>query len=462
MPISFARHQFPPAIVRHAVWFYVRVSLSYRDVKVLLAERGLDVSYETVRRSVLKFGPLFAQELRRRRSRPTARWHLDEMALMIAGTQFWLWRAVDDEGDVLDLLVQRRRDKAAAVKLMRNLLKKQGFALDVLVTDKLRSYGAAKAELSLSARHEQACARTIGPRIPINQHDGGSARCSASNRRDQPNAFTGGASGIGYELTKQLTALGNTILITGRDQAKMDGAKAAYPKIHTFRSDVSDPKEIATLYGEVTKQFPELNFLINNAGVMREINVHDKAGSLEDITREIEINLSGPICMVKQFLPHLKTKSEAAIMNVSSGLAFVPLPISPVHSATKAGLHSFTESLRVQLKNTKVKVFELAPPATQTELLADFNFEDMKGVSIMKVEDMVRVAIKGMQTDRFEIRPGQANQLKMMSRLAPGFVLKQMSRSVAIGASGTRIAASQMQAGALDRIAYLRHIKLVD
>jgi uncharacterized oxidoreductase len=129
-------------------------------------------------------------------------------------------------------------------------------------------------------------------------------------------------------------------------------------------------------------------------------------------------------------LPHLKTKSEAAIMNVSSSLAFVPLPISPVYCATKAGLHSFTESLRVQLKSTKVKVFDLAPPATQTELLGDFNFEDMKGVSIMKVDDMVKAAVKGMQTDRFEIRPGQANQLKIMSRVAPGFILKQMSRSV--------------------------------
>src|ERR1700688_1371182 len=242
--------------------------------------------------------------------------------------------------------------------------------------------------------------------------------------------ITGGGSGIGYELTKQLTALGNTILITGRDQSKMDRAKAAFPKIHTFRSDVSDPKAIATLYEQVTKQFPELDILINNAGIMREINIHDKAGSLEDITREIEINLSGPIRMVKQFLPHLKTKSQAAIVNVSSGLAFVPLPISPVYCATKAGLHSFTESLRVQLKNTKVKVFELAPPATQTKLLGAFNSEDMKGVSIMKVEDMVKVAVKGMQTERFEIRPGQANQLKMMSRVAPGFILKQMSRSV--------------------------------
>src|SRR3984957_3576194 len=153
MTISFARHQFPPAIIRHAVWLYLRFTLSYRDAEELLAERGLDVSYEKVRRWVLKFGPVFAQELRRRRPRPTSRWHLDEMAVIIGGRQFWLWRAVDDEGEVLDLLVQRRRNKAAAMKSIRKLLKKQGSARKVLVTDKLRSYGAAKSEIGLSARH---------------------------------------------------------------------------------------------------------------------------------------------------------------------------------------------------------------------------------------------------------------------------------------------------------------------
>src|ERR1700678_1424061 len=241
--------------------------------------------------------------------------------------------------------------------------------------------------------------------------------------------ITGGASGIGYELTKQLTALGNTILITGRDQAKMNRAKAALPGIHTFRSDVSDPRAIATLYEEVTKQFPDLNILINNAGIMRRINIHDKAGSVENITREIEINLSGPIRMVKQFLPHLKTKSEAAIVNVSSGLAFVPLPISPVYCATKAGLHSFTQSLRVQLKNTNVKVFELAPPATETPLLTgDFEAEDMAGVSLMGVAEMVRQAIQGLRKDHLEIRPGLSNMLKLMSRIAPQFILNQLSK----------------------------------
>jgi transposase-like protein len=137
------------------VWLYLRFTLSFRDVEDSLAERGLDVSYETVGRWVLKFGPLFARELHTRRPRPTSRWHLDEMAVLIGGRRFWLWRAVDDEGEVLDLLVQRRRDARAAAKLMRKLLKSQGFAPETLITDKLRSYGAAKTQLGLSARHEQ-------------------------------------------------------------------------------------------------------------------------------------------------------------------------------------------------------------------------------------------------------------------------------------------------------------------
>ena len=151
----YCGHRFPPDIIRHAVWLYLRFTLSFRDIEDLLAERGLDISYETIRRWVAKFGPLFARELRKRRPRPTGRWHMDEVVVTIAGSRFWLWRAVDSEGEVLDLLVQRKRDKAAAAKLMRKLIKKQGFAPEVLVTDKLRSYGAARAELGLSARHEQ-------------------------------------------------------------------------------------------------------------------------------------------------------------------------------------------------------------------------------------------------------------------------------------------------------------------
>ena len=120
-----------------------------------LAERGIEISYETIRQWVLKFGPGFARELRRRRPRPSSQWHLDEMSVAIGGERVWVWRAVDHEGEVLDLLVQRRRDKAAAVKLMRKLLKKQGYAPEVLVTDKLRSYAAARTALGMTARHER-------------------------------------------------------------------------------------------------------------------------------------------------------------------------------------------------------------------------------------------------------------------------------------------------------------------
>jgi putative transposase len=154
-PISYARHQFPAEIIRHATWLYLRFTLSYRDVEELLAERGIETSYETVRRWVLKFGPLFARNLRRLRPRPSGKWHLDEMVVRIGGKTMYLWRAVDSEGEVLDLLVQPRRDTAAALRLMRKLLRKQGYAPNELVTDKLGSYGAAQRELRLSCRHEQ-------------------------------------------------------------------------------------------------------------------------------------------------------------------------------------------------------------------------------------------------------------------------------------------------------------------
>ena len=123
-PISYARHRLPPEVIQYAVWLYLRFTLSHRDVEDLLAERGLDISYGTVRRWVLKFGSAIARRLRQRRPKPSPRWHLDEMAVRIAGERMYLWRAVDDEGEVLDVLAQRRRDKAAARRLVRKLLKK--------------------------------------------------------------------------------------------------------------------------------------------------------------------------------------------------------------------------------------------------------------------------------------------------------------------------------------------------
>jgi putative transposase len=125
-PISFKRHRFPPDVIRQAVWLYFRFTLTIRDVKELLAPRGIEVSREAVRCWVNKFGPLIAANLRRRRTPPTGRWHLDEMVVKIAGRRMYLWRAVDDEGEVLDVLVQKRRNKHAALKLLRRCCQSNG------------------------------------------------------------------------------------------------------------------------------------------------------------------------------------------------------------------------------------------------------------------------------------------------------------------------------------------------
>src|SRR5207237_10800141 len=165
--LSYRRHRFPPRMIQYAIWLYLRFTLSYRDVEELLAERGLEVSYETVRRWVLKFGPGIARKLRRCRPCPSDRWHLDEMVVGIAGKRMYLWRAVDHEGEVLDMLVQRRRDMQAALRLMRKLLRKQGFAPKLLVTDKLGFYGSAFRQLRLTCPHDRGLRRTITLNTPI-------------------------------------------------------------------------------------------------------------------------------------------------------------------------------------------------------------------------------------------------------------------------------------------------------
>ena len=152
--LSYRRHRFPGIVIQQAVWLCFRFALSYRDVEDMLAVRGIDVSYETVRRWGLKFGTIIARKLRRGWPRPDGRWHLDEVFVSINGRQLYVWRAVDSEGEILDILVQPRRDCKAAFKLMRKLLKKQGITPATIVTDKLRSYGSALRELGVVRRHD--------------------------------------------------------------------------------------------------------------------------------------------------------------------------------------------------------------------------------------------------------------------------------------------------------------------
>jgi transposase-like protein len=181
--VSYSGYRFPPEIIHQAIWLYLRFTLSFRDVEDSLTERGIAISYETVRRWVNHFGPIIAAELRKRRPKPHATWHLDEVYLKIDGRMVYLWRAVDAEGEVLDVLVQSKRDKRAALKLMRKLLRKYAVVPERLVTDDLRSYRAATSISASTTCTTADDGRTIGPRIRISRPDGGSARCNASRAR---------------------------------------------------------------------------------------------------------------------------------------------------------------------------------------------------------------------------------------------------------------------------------------
>ncbi len=241
--------------------------------------------------------------------------------------------------------------------------------------------------------------------------------------------ITGGTSGIGIELAKQLLERNNTVIITGRNRQRLDEAKSKLPNVHTFQSDSSKPEQIELLRDEVLAQFPACDTLVNNAGIMRNLNLNEPH-ALSNVTRELDINLSGPIQMVQAFLPHLKSRNSALIVNVSSGLAFVPFPLSPVYSASKAGIHAFTRCLRVQLKGSGVAVVELAPPGVETPLFRGEFATEMKGQKGMDVSLLVRKAIAGIEANTQEVRPGLSNVLYLLSRLAPQLPFGQMAKMV--------------------------------
>jgi putative transposase len=171
----YSGYRFPSDIIQRAIWLYLRFTLSYRDVEELLAERGVEVSYETLRRWVLTFGPEIARRLRVRRSKPHSRWHLDEMFVRIGGEQMYLWRAVDSEGEILEVLVQAKRNKQAAQKLIRKLLKKHGTAPTECITDRCPAYAAAFRDLKIQrAAHTQtkrANNRAESSHVPVRRRE---------------------------------------------------------------------------------------------------------------------------------------------------------------------------------------------------------------------------------------------------------------------------------------------------
>jgi len=234
---------------------------------------------------------------------------------------------------------------------------------------------------------------------------------------------TGGTSGFGLAFASRFVELGNTVIITGRNAQKLMETKQKLPAVHTIQSDVSKAEDITNLCEQVSREFPSLNIIINNAGEMRQIVVHDHH-DLNDITREISINLMGPIRMVQQFLPHLRKQQNAAILNVTSGIALMAFPLTPIYSASKSGLRAYTQSLRVQLKNTGVKIFELVAPGSPTPLNEKFlGVDGFNPRSLMPAEKIVAEAIAGMQKDKYEIYPGPLKFLRFIIRLFPKAML---------------------------------------
>src|SRR6476660_3678665 len=182
--------------------------------------------------------------------------------------------------------------------------------------------------------------------------------------------ITGGGSGIGLALTKRFAERGNTVIICGRRQDALEKAGADVPGIHTRMCDVASADDRVELFEWATNEYPDLNVLINNAGIQRRVDMTANDEGWSATSSEIAINFEAPVHLSRLFLQHLTDKPQAAVINVTSGLSFVPLASVPVYCATKAALHSFTLSLRWQLRETHVRVVEIIPPAVDTDLQA--------------------------------------------------------------------------------------------
>lgn len=224
--------------------------------------------------------------------------------------------------------------------------------------------------------------------------------------------ITGGATGIGLALAEVLLRNGNEVIICGRRQDRLLKVQEKYPPIHIRVCDVSNSSDRQALLEWVIGEFPAINVLANNAGVQNQIDYTKSAASSLTNRDEIAINFSAPVQLCALFIPHLMKQKEAAIINVSSGLGFVPLAMMPVYCATKAALHSFTWSLRHQLRKTAIKVFELIPPTVDTELDRGAREQRRQEYRGIPASEVAQATLTGLAKDEFEITIGQSQDLR--------------------------------------------------
>jgi uncharacterized oxidoreductase len=235
--------------------------------------------------------------------------------------------------------------------------------------------------------------------------------------------ITGGSAGIGLAFALKFLELGNQVIVTGRRQSALDDLKRKHPKLVTIQSDVADPAQIAALARRMKAEYPKLDVLMNNAGIMLHKNLSAPATDLDGLMTEMNVNVGGVIRTTSAFIDILAA-NKGTIINVSSALALVPLPSAPIYSATKAAVHSYTQSLRFQLEGTGVEVIDLMPPEVKTDLSADLVKGD--GLTLLPADELVKQSFAALKKGALEVRPGQAKLLAFMRRLAPDLINRQL------------------------------------
>ncbi len=242
--------------------------------------------------------------------------------------------------------------------------------------------------------------------------------------------ITGGATGIGLALAESFLAKGNTVIICGRREGKLREARAKHPALHIRVCDVGNATDRTALFSWATQEFPALNVLINNAGIQREIDFRRGTADFDTPTgeSEIAINFEGVVHLTALFMPHLMMQSEAAVVQVSSGLALVPIAVAPVYCATKAALHSLSLTVRHQLRDTSVRVFEVLPPIVETDL--DRGARERRGQKRdgISPEQVASETLQGIKNNEFEIAIGRVKALRIVSRIIPKRIFGVMNR----------------------------------
>jgi uncharacterized oxidoreductase len=241
--------------------------------------------------------------------------------------------------------------------------------------------------------------------------------------------ITGGATGIGYALAEKLVDAGSVVIICARRRSKLQAAKRHLPSIHVTQCDVAVEADRKSLLKWAATRFPDLNVLVNNAGIQRQVDFASTRISrpIRGRDDEVAINLASQIRLCALFIPTLLKRETAAILNISSGLAFVPIATMPIYCATKAAIHSFTISLRHQLRHTSIRVFEAVPPTTDTELDASFAGAEEQAYRGISPAEVAEAIVGGLETDKEEIFIGEAQGLYQEALKDPKAIFRKLN-----------------------------------